>query len=186
MRKLLIGTALIFLIPLGAWAQQEFPKVEVFGGYSYLKLSPEEDTLNGWNASVTGNITRWFGVEGDFSGHYGNPKLNGQAIPGFSIDSHTFMGGPKITARISHFAPFAHFLIGVNRAAVKFNGSVVSDIALAAAVGGGLDINISNHFAIRAFQADYLMTRFDTGSIAADRENNFRVSAGIVFKFGNH
>ena len=29
MRKLLIGTALIFLIPLGAWAQQDFSKVEI-------------------------------------------------------------------------------------------------------------------------------------------------------------
>jgi hypothetical protein len=41
--------------------------------------------------------------------------------------------------------------------------------------------------AIRAFQADYLMTRFDTnGDGVNERQNNFRLSAGIVFKFGSH
>jgi opacity protein-like surface antigen len=185
MRKLFIGVVLVFLIPLGAWAQQPFPKAEVFGGYSYFRLNPQEYNLNGWNASVVVNFKSWFGVEGDFSGYYGNPKENEIVIPEISLNSHTLMGGPKVTIRNDHFAPFAHFLIGTNRLGANFNSDVISDIALATAIGGGLDINVNKSLAIRTFQADYLMTRFDTNDDGTnDRQNNFRFSAGVVFKFG--
>jgi len=184
MRKLLMGVALIFLIPLGAWAQQEFPKAEIFGGYSYFRVEPEGYNLNGWNASVTGNVTSWFGIEGDFSGHYGKPKEDGIVIPGVNLNSHTIMGGPKITARNGNFAPFAHFLIGLNRARSSYDGDVSSNIALSTVIGGGFDISINKNVAIRAFQMDYLMTRFDTNDDGIhERQHNFRFSTGIVFKF---
>jgi len=101
------------------------------------------------------------------------------------------MGGPKLTYRSSKsVAPFAHFLIGAARASTGAFGYSVSDTALATVIGGGIDINLSESLAIRAVQADYLMTRFHTGpqiffSGLDDRQNNFRFSAGIVFKLGN-
>jgi hypothetical protein len=183
MQRLLIGIALLLLISMSAWAQQEFPRAEVFGGYSYFRANPEGDNLNGWNASVTGNITSWFGIEGDFSGHYGKPKENGFVLQDVHINSHTIMGGPKITARCGNFAPFAHFLIGTNRAASNDNGDVYSHFTLATVIGAGLDISINKNVAFRAFQADYLMTRFDINNSNKERQDNFRFSAGIVFKF---
>ena len=74
MRKGLIGIFWALFVPLVALAQDEFPRAEVFGGYSYFRANPDKLNLNGWDASVAGNITNWFGVEGDFSGHYGSPK----------------------------------------------------------------------------------------------------------------
>ena len=71
MRKILLGSIFILVVPFAALAQPKYPAAEVFGGYSYLRAHPEDINLNGWNASVTGNVTDWFGVEGDFSGHYG-------------------------------------------------------------------------------------------------------------------
>lgn len=188
MRRLLLAAILVLLIPLGALAQVEYPRAEVFGGYSYFKANPEGFNLNGWNASVTGNITSYFGIEGDFSGHYGKPKTNGFIIPGVDINAHSFMAGPKLSYRNDYVTPFAHFLIGLNRAGTNDSGIAVSDIALATVIGGGLDINVSEHIAIRPFQADYLMTRFEVYGPdgISDRQNNFRFSAGIVFKFGNH
>jgi outer membrane protein OmpA-like peptidoglycan-associated protein len=53
--------------------------------------------------------------------------------------------------------------------------------------GGGLDIKVRQHFAIRIIQAEYLMTRFDdfnTG--AAATQNDMRLSSGIVFRFGGN
>jgi len=154
MRKLLFFASLMLLVPMVALAQAEYPKAEVFGGYSYFRADPDEMNLHGWNASVTANLTEWFGVEGDFAGHYGSPSIYGFEIPYVDIDvkSHTFMVGPKLTYRSGSIAPFAHFLIGAARASTGAYGYSLSDTALAAAMGGGIDINLSESVAIRAIQ----------------------------------
>lgn len=190
MQKALLGVALVLLVPLAAVAQQEYPKAEIFGGYSFFRADADEMNLHGWNASVTGNISSWFGVEGDFSGHYGSPKVFGLGVPFVDVRSQTFMAGPKLSYRSNSVTPFAHFLIGGARASTEAFGVTVSDTALATAVGGGIDININDTFAIRAIQADYLMTRFKPGpqiffSGLDERQNNFRLSAGIIIKLGN-
>ena len=53
--------------------------------------------------------------------------------------------------------------------------------------GGGLDVKVHHHLAIRVIQAEYLMTKFedyDTGQAAT--QNDMRLSAGIVFRFGGN
>ena len=50
-------------------------------------------------------------------------------------------------------------------------------------VGGGFDVNLSHHFAVRPAQVDYLLTRFDESTNNARSQNNLRVSTGIVFRF---
>jgi hypothetical protein len=184
MQRLIWTVVFVLFIPLAALAQPSFPKAEVFGGYSFFRANPEMFNLNGWNASVTGNLTHWFGVEGDFSGHYGKPIDSfGVPIEGVTIDSHTFMGGPKLSFRNGKATPFTHFLIGFSRAGSNDFGVSTSKFALSTIIGGGIDININRNIAVRPFQADYLMTRFDPYDIG-DHQNNFRFSAGIVFKFG--
>ncbi len=188
MQKTWIGVVLSLLFPLAAIAQDEYPRAEIFGGYSYFRSNPEGFNLNGWNASVTGNVNSWFGVEGDFSGHYGSPEVFGIENPFVDVNSHTFMVGPKLSYRSKSVTPFAHFLIGAARAGTGTLGYSVSETALAAAIGGGIDINVSESIAIRAAQADYLMTRFNSYTQImfnrlGDEQNNFRFSAGIVIKF---
>src|SRR2546426_5375162 len=56
---------------------QEFPKAEVFGGYSYGNFGPTafgagRTNVNGWNASLGVNVNHWFGLVSDFGGHYGS------------------------------------------------------------------------------------------------------------------
>ena len=187
MHKTILGILfLLFVIPLAAAAQPDYPIVEAFGGYSYLRANPEGFNLNGWNASVAGNITHWFGIEGDFSGHYGHPSDRFGTIPGIDIDQYTVMGGPRLAYRAGSVTPFAHFLIGAVRASTRdvAYGSI-SDWALATVVGGGVDINVSDSIAVRVAQADWLLTQFDTGYHGDDRQNNFRFSAGIVFRLGS-
>ena len=46
---------------------QDISKVEVFGGYTWAG-----GNFHGWNSSVTGNVTKRFGIIADFSGHYGS------------------------------------------------------------------------------------------------------------------
>jgi hypothetical protein len=45
-------------------------------------------------------------------------------------------------------------------------------------VGGGLDWNATEHIGVRLIQAEYLLTDF-----VSTRQNNARISAGVVFRF---
>lgn len=191
MRRAYLSVVCLLLLPMAALAQPEFPRAEVFAGYSYFRANPDGLNLNGWNGSVTGNINHWLGVEGDFSGHYGSPRVFGFSVPFVDINSHTIMVGPRVAYRSGSITPFAHFLVGAARAGTSGFGASISDSAFAAAMGGGIDFHLSRSVAVRAIQADYLVTRFKTTSTQIffsgfdDRQNNFRVSAGIVFKLGN-
>ena len=64
--------AIFCLVCLSASAQ-DLPKVDIFGGYSFLSVGEKDlssrQSLNGWEASASGNLTKWFAIEGDISGH---------------------------------------------------------------------------------------------------------------------
>jgi hypothetical protein len=57
-----------------------------------------------------------------------------------------------------------------------------SSTAFAMAKGGGLDLNLTRHLAVRLFLADYLLTLL--ANRVNDHQNNFRFSTGIVFHLG--
>jgi hypothetical protein len=48
------------------------------------------------------------------------------------------------------------------------------------AAGGGVNIDLSRHLALRAFQADYFLTSLPNNS--TNLQNSLRLGAGIVFK----
>src|SRR6185312_14560559 len=58
-----------------------------------------------------------------------------------------------------------------------------TNMAFAWSVGGGLDVNVNDRFAFRLFQADYLNARTD--GFSGKPVNNFRVSTGVVLRFGS-
>jgi hypothetical protein len=70
--------------------------------------------------------------------------------------------------------PFVHLLFGVLAACESGCGG-----AFTTALGGGLDVNASNGFAVRLVQADWVLVRADGFT---DRKN-VRVSTGVVFRF---
>lgn len=207
MKRLFSVTSLVLFAALSAMAQ-EYPKAEVFGGYSYFRADGGAN-LHGWNASVSGNLNSWFGLVADFSGHYDSSSSRSQlslpdfpgfpGIPGspslsFAVSSetsvHTFLAGPRFSYRKKErIAPFAHALFGASRrhaeTEVIFDSAgrtffSSNNTSFAAALGGGLDIELSKNIALRVVQAEYVLTRSFGFS-----GNNTRVSTGIVFRFGN-
>jgi opacity protein-like surface antigen len=156
---------------------QEFPRVEVFGGYSYLRFPAGANgiNLNGWNGAMQYNASRSIGFKADVSGHYGTPSG--------SLNSYSFMFGPVISSRVEGspgFTPFLHGLVGVNRISTSAAGVSGSDSAFAMAFGGGLDVKAARRVSARLIQVDYLFTKHGT----AMHQNNIRVSAGVVFQLG--
>lgn len=180
---------------------QNFPKAEIFGGYSYgnIQVLSESSGANGWNASVTVNFYKWFGLTSDFSGLYGAKGSETTTVPLLPPISetiqeqanakvHTFMFGPQFSFRRGRLQPLVHFLIGEARSSENgtitetglpglfvLNGhnSVVTSSA-AFAAGGGLDYAIKKNLAWRV-QADYM---------ALGTSNDVRISTGIVFRLG--
>ncbi len=70
------------------------------------------------------------------------------------------------------------------------NATGVTENSFALTAGGGFDIKLSNHVAIRLVQADYLYARFGNGCQFAycgnnDSQANFRLLSGMVFGWGS-
>lgn len=176
---------------------QDTPGGELFFGYSYFRFRPDtrvgsvtvDETFNfikGGEASLTGNLNNWFGLTADFGGY----DLNN--VGGVEGRLYTFLFGPTFSMRHRKFTPFAHTLVGGARVTSSLAVGVVPDQvffnrsfhqnSFAAAAGGGLDWNAGRHVAIRLFQADYVLTKFSDNN--NDRQNNLRISGGVVFRFG--
>jgi hypothetical protein len=175
MRKTLLLAWIFLLAAAPAAAQEPPPRAELYAGYSYARLNPgglagNEMNLNGWNAAIQGNVTNWFGIVGDFSGHYGTRA-------GVDVNTHQALFGPRLTLR-GPISPFVHALFGVARGNAGLFGSTESVSAFGMALGGGVDIPLGRHASWRLVQADYLMTRFHNA-----RRDNARISTGLVFRF---
>lgn len=203
MKKIFFLALILTANPLVNLAQ-EVPKIEIFGGYSYFRMeggtrldqvigpsttSVSNPSLNGWNASVTGKVNRWLGLVGDFGGHYGHVTTKTEIVhlpPSIIVDvrgvrTHSFLFGPRIALRQNEkFTPFVHILLGEVRQAL--GGIRISpggsEVSFGMALGGGLDLKVKEHLAVRVLQADYFKTRF-----GGDWQNNVRLSFGLVGRF---
>ncbi len=172
MRTTLVLAGLLALLPCSA-AAQEAPKVEVFGGYSYIRANPRGGFIgsngSGWNASGAWNWNKQWGYVADFSGYY--------CCKGQGQREHNFLFGPQFNLRRHRTNFFVHALIGAshgNAPAVSF-----SDTVLSWAGGGGVDIRWTDRISLRVAQVDYFGTHY-----AGTPQHHFRASAGLVIKFG--
>jgi opacity protein-like surface antigen len=163
---------------------QDYPKAEVFGGYSFLSVGDknlkDRQSLNGWEASASVNLTKLFALEGDVSGHY-----KSQTVAGISgtITDYTYAGGPRF-----NFKPvFVHALVGGDRVGASAFGFTASHTGLSVAAGGGVEYPVSPHWSLRV-SADYVFDRHNVsipGIIdTTETLNNVRVSAGVAYSFG--
>jgi outer membrane immunogenic protein len=101
----------------------------------------------------------------------------------------SFMAGPHFAYRKhERLTPFAHALLGGGHAGGTLYTGTSTSPGLGTnnnfnmVAGGGLDVNLGPHVAVRVFQADYFLTHFLNGN--NDRQNNLRLTFGVVFHFG--
>lgn len=175
----------IALIVLGgtALAQDNAPKVELFGGFSYLRTAGNSN-IDGWNIQAAVNANKWIGVVADFGGLY-QTQSNDTRRPSARI--YSFLFGPQLSDRAGRITGFAHALFGAARVGDGFNlghgGVNGTSTGFSMALGGGIDANVNDMLAVRLFQLDYDRIRV-TNPITDQTEgrNNFRLSFGIVFK----
>jgi opacity protein-like surface antigen len=174
------------LFSMSAIAQEEAPKFEVYGMYTYVQVDDQEVgtdiNTNGATFGVEVNTNNWFGLAGEFGFGVDNLDLGGGVE--VDVDQWTLLFGPRFHARTERFSPFAHVLAGVAHAGADTGGVSVDETAFALAIGAGADLNFNKNFAWRIVSADYLMTRFDAPDPSrASRQDNVRVSTGVVLRW---
>jgi len=149
--RLAFSTALLLCSTLVVSAQNtkpdEYPKVEVFVGYSALgeangrgiSFGPNSNVganftaKAGFETSIIRNFSKRFGIKGDFSAHFNNESASGPvtactplcttATQGFQLKTrvYNFLAGPEFKARNrTRFTPFAHVLGGVAHTSATF------------------------------------------------------------------
>ncbi len=137
--------------------------------------------FNGGVGSISYNPSSWIGLVGEFGGYH-NGNVQGS---GASVNTVSYLFGPKSFMSSGKIEPFAQVLFGGSHASCSNCGGQASANAFTMALGGGLDYKFAPHIAIRVGQIDYVMTRFSIASGFGNNanQNNFRYSAGVVFKF---
>ena len=199
--RLAVLTVLCSIGTFAAAQDQPAPKWELFGGYSYLYpdagvhgllpggLLPAgsrlESNPRGAGASITYDFNRWFGLTLDSSIDWGS----GEAGVPKRIDDAAFSNlsfGPKVTFRHRRVSPFIEALVGDHR----LMPDAFHDIdKLGFMFGGGLDVNVSRHIALRLFRADYVMSSYRYGPPASTPSTDLtgvRLQAGLVFMWGGN
>ena len=196
MQKFFLGSVVVCLLVVAAAAQEQTPRVEIFGGYSYLNFDLAVDPFfvldrqhgHGIGLSVAGNFTKHVGVVGDFSFNARDVKLT--FANGFTDRAEArrlyYLIGPQFSARSERLTGFGHVLIGAVRSRDEI-GVNTKRTGFVLGGGGGLDVNVNKRVAIRALQLDYLPSRirgdFDLKTIWLQ---NFRAQAGLVIQLGGN
>lgn len=204
-RKWILVIGFAFLLAVASFAQ-DFPKVELAGGYSYVNFHPSipaitSQNLNGGGGSFVYNIAAWLGIRADFMGYgFGSGwtrKLQQLGYTGSaSANLFTYQFGPQVKKHTGKFQPFMETLFGAAHSngyasALKAKGagtyqltsSTSNNNAFAMEMGGGIDIPLSKVVQIRPVEVDYQLTRFGYKTYSAN-QNNFKYFAGINFTLG--
>jgi hypothetical protein len=189
-KTFLLGTLLVAGV---ASAQEltETPKLEVGVNYTYTRVNPggalNSYNANGGSAYAEYNFNKVFGLVADMGGTYTG------TVNGFPLDSTTFdyLFGPRFNLRHSRYTFYVQTLVGGERlsnglnpgAAFPFLAASQNDFA--AALGGGVDVALTNHIAVKPIQVEYLMSEVSPAGPLNFVQNNLRYSAGLVFRLGS-
>jgi opacity protein-like surface antigen len=151
----------IFIVgSVGVYAQEEFPKREIFGGFSLLHQ--DAITPPGFQAGVAFNFTKQLGIVGDLGGQYKD-----------RASLYEYLFGPQFAVRQSRTTAFVHALFG------GFSMIHVSSHSFfSMGFGGGIDVNVKDRLAVRLVQIDWIPIK-DTNKWY---NKTVRFGFGLVFK----
>jgi opacity protein-like surface antigen len=164
--------------------------------------------FNGFDASITYNLSRYFGVKANVTGHFKTETFVDQfSDSGGHTDTNRvtdrvwqFLGGVQIKdnrAEGRRLKPFAHALVGAARqtshdvqTSVGGSNFTLDDRATSFAMklGGGLDVRLSRRVDLRLIEFDYNPIFARDRAVAGNAEFTLRVagrrSDTYTFGFG--
>jgi hypothetical protein len=188
----------------GCLKAQDNRRFDVFGGYSLERVAPcghvnggcgvesgdllPQTVFNGWIAAATGYFSRRVGITGDFSGHY-HTFGGGALSPDEHLSRLSYMFGPKFPlypGQSEKSTIFFQLLAGAVHQKLTSGGVTSAQFTgtkFGARPGGGWDLNLNRHFAVRVAQIEYEYIRVPLSSVTTGSSftNGFRYSGGVVF-----
>ena len=211
MRKLFFLPILILAFASVSFAQSaDYNKVEFYGGYSHARVDTGVDDedfddefgdflrdrrgFNGFDTSITGNLTRYFGLKANLTGHY---KSDSFTDAGFTINTrermYNFLGGVQIkdNSKDTRVKPFGHVLAGGAHQSVRLTSPGFAefvdakDTSFAMKIGGGIDVRVSPRVDVRLIEFDYNPIFSGDQTIEGETfqgstQHNFTIGVGIV------
>jgi hypothetical protein len=171
---------------------QEKGDLNVFGGYSHLY--PKLEGHQGWNASMAVNVSKHFALAFDVSGHYYSGHHEYSDGSGYYSENEKYKDfniliGPRYVNSIhNRVTPFAHFLVGLHHRSDRGSDTIYGNTYsydntgnfFAGAIGGGVDIRITNRLSVRAFQLDCIFMKSSRFFLGWD--GYVRASFGVVLR----
>jgi outer membrane immunogenic protein len=167
---------------------QSVERAELGGEYTFVESNAppgkcgcfQFDGGTGWFAY---NMSRSWAVVGEVGGEHAS-NING-TNGDFTLSS--YLAGPRYEWRGFHrFAPFGQYLIGGahgnGNLTPTLDGQPAGSNALAMSAGGGVDVAVSRHWAVRLGEVDYFLTRSQNG--VNHHQNNLRIGVGVLYRFG--
>jgi outer membrane immunogenic protein len=148
----------------------------IVGGNSFL--------MQGGSVQVHGQFWHGLGVVADVSGLH-TASTSGSSGVGLDMVTATF--GPRYTWSPAHrrYAVFGQVLVGeangMNSVFPNPEGANDSANSLALYVGGGVNVPLNDHLAVRALEADWLRTQMPNAT--TNVQNNLRLGAGLIYRF---
>lgn len=188
---LLMGTATMVTITAGVMPAQVTPAqpkyaLNVTVTYNATLsnvITSSHFWMQGGSVQIHGQLWRGWGVAADIAGaQAGNVNASG-----VELDMVTATFGPRYTWSPAHqrYALFGQALAGIangfNSVFPAATGAISSNNSLALVLGGGMNVALSRHVAVRALDADWLRTQLPNGTTKV--QNNLRLGAGFVFRF---
>jgi opacity protein-like surface antigen len=186
----LIRLLLLVAVSCGNAYAQDSPKLDLSLAYSYLHVRASSTTglgsqsLHGGDLSVSYRLKKpWLRIVGDFG--YNASGYRGSDVIGINVNGHqtSLLFGPRLVLPLGRLSPYGQALFGVAHANAGEFDTATSQWAFAWAAGGGLDFRLTHHWALRPIQLEYLRTNFSELQSGMLRQDDFRASTGIVFRF---
>jgi hypothetical protein len=139
--------------------------------------------MQGGSVELHGQFYKGWGVVADITGlHTGNMHSSGVPL---SLVTATF--GARYTWQQPgrRYALFGQLLggeaFGFDSIFPAAGGALENAKSLAAQAGGGMNIDVSPHLALRAFEADWLRTQMP--NTTTNVQNSIKMGAGVIFRF---
>ncbi|MCL2659105.1 MAG: OmpA family protein [Acidobacteriaceae bacterium] len=178
-------TAFSQALPASTGVKAPSPDLSVM--YSTMHTNGNVGTSNcvwmsGGTAQVSVPVMRNFAVVGEV----GAEAISKMPDSNRGLSLLSGRGGFRIPlSNHTMYQPFGQALFGVIRG---YNTSTYPDgskskSAFSTVLGGGLDLAVSRSIWIRAAEVDYHFSQLPNGN--GDRQNELRISGGVVFRFGH-
>lgn len=151
--------------------------LEIGGGFDYTQFNaPGWPNEHGYYGSFGLNVFNWLQVYADGDQQFGSVTGGNTRLYGDHVGARFYY-----RPRYWMINPFGEALFGVSRLDLNLTqaGQKFSENGFSFRTGGGVDVKVTRHWAVRAFEADYYRTPF-----LQSHQNNVWLSAGVIFKFG--